>query len=142
MIYDLTKTLRVKELPDFEPIPISEFDDADMICSELNEAETTLFKYKQMLDLLKRADELTDSITCGHVQYDHMTEYDECSDLDDNTTMDAVHILRKHVQCQVAKFQKYCDDLQIELDDTQQHARDVKAHGSYEQQVRTQWYSR
>lgn len=139
--FDLTRSLKSKEnAPQFDEVPVSEYDDVHDAVSELDEAEHTLFKYKQMLEHIARADEVTDTVTCGDIQQEHMSEYDSMDHYDDSA-MDVVHEVRKHLQLQVLKFQKYCDDLQVLIDDMSQQLSDDDRYGTFDEQVRSLFYA-
>lgn len=139
--FDLTKSLKSKEQADlFEPVPVPEFDDLGEVMAELDKAEQTLFKYKQMLEHVVRADEITDAITCGPMQQEHMTEYDSVPHYEDSS-MDVLHAVRKNIEVQVLKFQRYCDDLQAHIDDMSQQLSDDEKYGTYDEQVRSLFYA-
>lgn len=139
--FDLTTHLKERNTESsFTAIPVTGFDTADEARAELDEAEQTLFKYKQMLEHIKRADEITDAVTCGTVQQDHMTEYDTVEPYGDST-MDVVNAARKNIELQILKFKKFCEDLEALIDDLAQQESDDEKYGTFEEQVRADYYA-
>lgn len=135
--FDLTNALaRNKKTPDFEEIKVPDFDDLDEAYDELNLAEDTLIKYKQMLKHIAQADEVT-----GDMKFtDLMTEHDEVEGYDDSS-MDIIFSVRKHLNIQILKMQQYCMDVQDSIDDMQMQEIDDERFGIYEDQVRSLFYS-
>lgn len=121
-----------KKALDFVPLEIPNVDD-DKLPEILDNAERALHKYKKMLECVTKADELTDGLTFGWL-YDFMSE--DCSVPDyEDSAMDVLSVLKKHLQAQVARFTQFCDDLQAEIEDCEEQSRNDAQYGNYKQQV-------
>lgn len=139
--FDLVDHIKTQKKIEFESIELREFEDSHDAQAELNEAEQTLFKYKQMYEHLQRADEITDSITCGQVQFDHMSEHDEIDLYGGESAMDTIHATRLHVRNQIAKFKEYCENLEGTVEDFNNQERNESTYGDYDAQVRAEFYA-
>lgn len=129
-----------KDLIEFTPIELPEDADLDRLNEMLEGAEAALFRFKKMLEGVTQANSATDSLKLGSWEYDFMTE--ECSvDFYEDSALDMVDILQKHLTKQVARFTQYCDDLQACIEDAEQYEADVRKYGSYDDQVRSYFYS-
>lgn len=134
-----TLTEKAKEPLQFEPIPVPNVDD-DRMPEILNDAEQAHFKYKKMLELVSQADAHTDGVSCGTWLYDFMTEYCGVPAYEDSA-MDVLSHLKKHLQAQAARFSQFCADLEAEIEDAEEQRRNDEKYGTYEEQVRSLFYS-
>lgn len=123
-----------KKAIEFEPISVEGIDE-EKLGEALDGAERALHKYRKMLECLTKADELTDGVELGTWLHDFMTE--ECSvPVYEDSAMDIVHGLKKHLTVQIARFKQFCDDLEAEIEDSEEQRRNDEKYGSYEDQVR------
>lgn len=136
--FDLTT--KIKESgPKFEPLPIDDFETSDKARDELHRAEAAMFRYKKMYGLIKQLDDAAD-IDFADPEFDLMHENDHCDDLGYGS-MDAISTLKSHIKKELAKFKKYCADLEAVAEDIEAEERDVRKYGSYQDQVRSHYYS-
>lgn len=135
---DLLK--RCEKAIDFEPIAIPQDAEIDTLRDMLSGAESALFSYKKMLEGVKAADAVTDAVKIGTWEFDFMTEnctvpaYEDCA-------IDVVSTLKKHLTVQVDRFTQLCSDLEAEIEDAEQQEADDRTYGTYDEQVRSYFYS-
>jgi hypothetical protein len=137
-IIDLQKP--AKDLPEFEPIAVREYETSDEARNELDRAERAYTRYRKMLEHIKAADAITDDLHLSSPEYDLMSEEDH-NDALEHGTIDILSIARKHIEAQAAKMKQYCDDLEATAEDIEAEERDTAKYGSYADQVRSHYYS-
>jgi len=128
-----------QEYPDFDPIQLPEFEDAQDVQSELDAAEKALFKYKKVLEYINMADALTDGIGTNDLLYDLMTEHDSVPTYED-CTIDVISHVKAHINVQIAKFTHYVKQLEIEHKHYLSEQRRIEKYGTYEDEVRSYFY--
>jgi hypothetical protein len=138
--FDLTKTLKAKEQINFEPISTDYFETSEDARAELERAEAAYYKYKRMIPDITGLNLIIDPIQTENPEWELMTEDDHCEDLDHYCTMDIITMLKKHIHTQLAKMFRYCKDLEATAEDLEQQERDDEKYGSYEDQVRSDFY--
>jgi hypothetical protein len=131
-IIDMTKE-RKKAL-EFTPIAMPDVDE-DKLYEVLEGAENALERYTKMYELVKQADALSDDIPLGTWFSDFMSE--ECSVPDyEDSAVDVIEGLKKHLRLQVARFEQFVDDIEAEIEDCVEQRLEDKKYGTYEEQVR------
>lgn len=135
--FDLTRHInRVEQ----QVLSVDNFESSEEAYSELNNAEKAYFRYKKMFSLVKKLEEVNEDLCFASDEYDLMTEEDYCDDLE-HSSVDAINALKQHIQKQVHIFEKYCKDLEGAAIDMSGEEADVRRFGSYQDQVRNQYYS-
>ena len=139
MNFDLTKTLE-KEKELFEPLDVPEFESSDDAYNELARAEAAYFRYMKMKPLIKQLNDTIEDLEIKSPEWDLMTE-DDHNDALEHCTIDAIGIMKDHIENQLKVFKKYCEDLEATAEDIAAEERDVRKYGSYADQVRSYFYS-
>lgn len=118
-------------------IPESSLDDLYRI---LQNAEEALFTYKKALTFIKQAYDVFDAIKSGSYAYDFITEECNVSTYED-CAFNIIYVLKNHLQKQEKRFLKFCEDIEIEIEHIEQFLKDEEEYGTYEDQVRSLFYS-
>lgn len=107
-------TVERRKALEFTPIEIPYVDEEQLyVVQEC--AMQALEKYKAMYELLRAADSLSDDIPLGTWFSDFMSE--ECSvPRYEDSAVDVIEGLRKHLKIQIARFEQFIDALDDEID--------------------------
>jgi hypothetical protein len=93
-----------------EEIKVSDWD-IEHIDEALSAAENALFRYKKMLIFINKADEVNKDYCNESLVFNNMTE--ECSmPTYEDCAIDVISGLKAHLERQVKRFAKYCEDLE------------------------------
>lgn len=131
-IIDMTKER--KGALEFTPIDMPEVED-EKLYEVLQGAESALQRYTKMYELIKQADALSEDIPLGTWFSDFMSE--ECSVPSyQDSAVDVVEVLKKHLRLQVARFKQFVQDIESEIEDCVEQRLEDEKYGSYEEQVR------
>ena len=88
----------------------------------------------------KLLDDVTEGIGLHDKAWDLLTEEDHNESFE-HCTIDITSGLKVHIISQAAKMKQYCEDLQCEIDDFEQTEKDDAQYGSYEEQVRSDFFA-
>lgn len=98
---------------EFEPLPIPDVDGEDLI-DVLTAAEGAHMRFRNMLELVKKADAVTDGLVLGTWLYDFMIGEDAVEGYGD-CAADVVCRLKQHLEARVAQYALFCNQLDAEL---------------------------
>ena len=113
-------------LQEITAIELPVFESKQQAINYLDDAQTVYIKYKQYLELLHKADRVSESIQCGTGSYDLMTEH-ECPVLE-LCAMDTIGYTLNHVSAQTKRLKALCDDVEAWINDETECVSDYDEH--------------
>lgn len=130
----MDSTMQRKPLIEFEPILLPDVD-SDELPAILDGAESSLHRFKKMLEALIKADSVTDDLNFGTWECEFLYE-NTLHEVYEDSVVDITHSMRLHLQKLVAQFTLFCSDIESEIDVVALDRETVRIYGSQDDQVR------